>query len=216
MRQPLTISVLVTCHNRGELLPHALRSIAEQDVNGIAVTRVVLVDDGSDVAPDQIAREIIPGIDIRTHRERRGIAAARNTAWQGVTTDALAFLDSDDVWTVDSLSKRAAPLLADPSIDVVFGGVQGLEGSMSSVGRLPGTMLIRTGAQRLVGDFDESLEVGEMIDWTARAHDSGVRFTSIYDVVLLRRSHDSNTTRRPDVLVRDFLRIARAAHARRA
>jgi len=43
-----------------------------------------------------------------------------------------------------------------------------------------------------VGDLDETLAAGELVDWVARARRLGVRWALHDDVVLLRRVHGAN------------------------
>ena len=220
----LTVTAIVTCHNQARFLGDALSSIigqADCEIDGecsATVDQVVVVDDGSHDDPASIAREIDPRIIVLQHAEQRGIAAARNSGWRSVHTDAIAFLDSDDVWTPDSLAVRARALQAVPRAAVAFGTARVFTGNQvgpPELVRLPGTMLIRTSARDYVGDFDESLTVGETVDWVARASRLGLCFTSLDETVLLRRSHSANTTRDRTMMQRDLLRVVRAAHARR-
>ena len=53
-------------------------------------------------------------------------------------------------------------------------------------------MLIRRATFLEVGDFDETLEIGEVVDWLARATELSVRTSILPDVLLKRRLHDSN------------------------
>ncbi len=217
----LTVTAIVTCHNHAQFIGDALSSIISQSgcESAVSVDQIVVVDDGSDDAPAPAAREVVPDVTVLRHRRRRGIAAARNSGWRAARTDAIAFLDADDVWTPPSLAVRARTLQADPTADVAFGSAQVFTGEhvgYPEVARLPGTMLILTRARDLVGNFDESLTVGETLDWVARAVHIGVRFTSVEETVLLRRSHRTNTTRDRSAVRRDLLRVARAAHSRRS
>jgi hypothetical protein len=66
-----------------------------------------------------------------------------------------------------------------------------------------------------VGTFDETLRVGETLDWVARADLRGVTTVPLERVVLHRRLHDSNTgvTRRDQRI--DYVRALRASILRR-
>jgi GT2 family glycosyltransferase len=76
-------------------------------------------------------------------------------------------------------------------------------------------MLIRRPAFDRVGLFDETLRVGEFIEWWARAQDAGLRVVTVPEVVLRRRIHATNTgIVRADSRV-DYTRALRAALQRR-
>ena len=217
--QPLSVTAIVACHNHLEFLSDALSSIVGQATDGaVSVEQIIVVDDGSADDPASIVRPFDPPVTLVRHPHRRGIAAARNTGWGNVHTDAIAFLDADDVWTPGSLAIRARVLQNNSAVSIAFGRAQIFSdehrGPTESV-RLPGTMLMRTTARDTVGGFDESLTVGETIDWVARAVHLGLRFEAVEHTVLLRRSHPTNTTRDHTAVHSDLLRVARAASARR-
>jgi hypothetical protein len=80
-----------------------------------------------------------------------------------------------------------------------------------SVARFAGTFLVRRASFERVGPFDESLKVGEMIEWLSRAESAGLRIETIDAVVLQRRIHDANTVRRDGISSADYLRAIRGA-----
>jgi hypothetical protein len=61
-------------------------------------------------------------------------------------------------------------------------------------GYCAGAMLLRRSDFLSVGAFNETLKVGEFIDWFARARDSGLVSRLIDQVVLERRVHGANQT----------------------
>lgn len=207
------IAVIVPCHDHGHLLGEALDSITAQ---GVPNLEIVVVDDRStdDTAAVATARglRVVPS-------PAPGAAAARNAGIAATTAELVAFLDADDVWPPGSLRARLAAL---GDADASFGAVEefvepGLEGAAPaprSVGptRFPGTTLTTRQAWQAVGPLDESLKVGEFIDWVARFDAAGLRAEGIGDVVLLRRIHATNTTRAADP--GSYLEVARL-HRRR-
>ncbi len=54
-----------------------------------------------------------------------------------------------------------------------------------------GTMMVKRRVFGDVGPFTEDLEVGEFIDWFARAKDSGCRVEMLPEVVMERRIHET-------------------------
>lgn len=96
---PLELSVVITTHNRSDLLDEALESIARQEWDG--EWEVVILDNSSDGArPKALERWIgvIPvPVRVVVATERHNPSYARNTA--AATSDArsIAFVDDDDV-----------------------------------------------------------------------------------------------------------------------
>src|SRR5207244_357511 len=58
-------------------------------------------------------------------------------------------------------------------------------------GRLPGTMLVRSTSFFRVGYF--ALAIGEVLDWTLRAEELGLKHGTLSEVVLNRRLHTTNS-----------------------
>ena len=54
-----------------------------------------------------------------------------------------------------------------------------------------GTMMVKRRVFEDLGPFTEDLEVGEFIDWFARAKDSGCRVEMLPEVVMERRIHET-------------------------
>lgn len=114
------VTAIVLVHDRVTYLREALDSIRAQDYAG--EIRILLVDDGS--TPP--ARERFGGdlSDVQLVRQpSRGPAIARQLGAETARTDLIAYLDDDDLWPVDSLSRRVAFLLAYPEVPVVAGDV---------------------------------------------------------------------------------------------
>jgi glycosyltransferase involved in cell wall biosynthesis len=212
------VSVIVPCHDHGHLLGDALESIAVQGVEGV---EVIVVDDRSTDETASVAR----AHSVRVIRSTApGAGAARNAGVAAATGGILAFLDADDIWTPKSLESRLAAL---EDTDAAYGAVEefidpGYLGSRSvarTVGavRVAGTTLVTRRAWDAVGPLQESLRLGEFIDWIARFDSAGLRASGIPDVVLRRRIHASNTTRGPGLLAEsDYLAVARLDRHRRS
>lgn len=217
------VSVIVPCHNHGHLLADALDSIAAQ---GVANVEVVVVDDRS--VDDTAAVATSRGARLlRSHAP--GAGAARNAGINATTGEIVAFLDADDVWTPRSLPLRLAALemvgdgvggrfdaaygAVEEFVDPSFGGQH--TPREASRTRMAGSMVITRQAVMVVGPIDESLQLGEFIDWVARFDGAGLRANSIGEVVLRRRIHASNSTREASAIgSAEYLKVARM-HRRR-
>ena len=110
----MKVSVVMPCHNNGALMEHALDSVASQIH---PVHEVIVVDDASiDDSADRAARH--PAVTRVIRANHRNAAAARNEGLARATGDWVAFLDADNRWHTDHLT-RAAALLAGGS-DCLF------------------------------------------------------------------------------------------------
>jgi len=199
MRQQHAVSVIVPVFNGERYLAEALESIFGQTR---PPAEVIVVDDGS---TDRTA-EVAGRFPVRClHQENRGVAAARNAGVQAAAGDLLAFLDHDDLWIADKLERQLATLAAQPELDMVFGHVEqffcpSLSAEERARYRLPPPMPAYTCPARLVyreaflrvGPYVTTNQLGEGVDWHARAVDAGLRFEMLEEVVYRRRIHTSN------------------------
>lgn len=114
---PPLVSVIIPAFNSAAFIRRALDSVVAQDYPN---TEIIVVDDGS----TDDTRAVVEGVgDPRIRAERQdnaGPFAARNRAIELSKGAFLAFLDSDDEWLPQWLSKGTAPMLADESIGMVW------------------------------------------------------------------------------------------------
>ncbi|MCU0647912.1 MAG: glycosyltransferase family 2 protein [Gemmatimonadaceae bacterium] len=220
-----TLSVVIPCFNGERYLRAALESVMAQSM---PATEIVVVDDGSSDGSAPLAERFGHGVRV-IRQANAGVSAARNTGVAESRGELLAFLDADDRWPVDSLAVRHDRLESDPTLGYVAGWTQQfVSPELTDVararltcppapvsGRLAGTLLLRRTAFDQVGGFDVSIRLGETIDWVARADHGGLRWAECDTVVLERRLHDANGTAARGALEGDYLRVLRAAIARR-
>lgn len=213
-----SISVVVPAYNREQYLAAAIASIKGQTT---PAAEIIVVDDGSTDGTARIAHGLA---DVVIEHENAGVGAARNTGIAAAKGEFLAFLDSDDLWTATKLERQLAALNEDPSLDMVFGEAIQFRGEPPAAdgnagvrepGVIAGALLIRRATFLRVGPFDPSLRVGEFIDWHARAKDLGLRERILPEIVLLRRLHEGNLGLQAAGARVDYVRVARAALARR-
>lgn len=114
-----TVTFVIPCFNHGEFVAEAARSCLEQQD---AITRVVIVDDGSDDGTTPAACDAVgaahPDRVLIVHQPNRGLSAARNrgaadarkkgVAWAG---EFLSFLDADDWVEPDFVAKLHAAMV---------------------------------------------------------------------------------------------------------
>ncbi len=212
----MNVAVIIPFWNPGRMLREALDSVAAQTVQP---SQVVVVDDGS---TDDSAEAVsaYPAVTL-VRQSRSGTAAARNTGIARTDADLVAFLDADDLWPPGSLSARIAAL-REAGADGSFGVVEEFRDPADlarpvrprSAARVPGSILVTREALARVGGFDVSLPGGEGVDWVARFDAIGLRWTTVADVVLRRRIHESNKSREPQYAKRQgLLEVARRSIA---
>jgi glycosyltransferase involved in cell wall biosynthesis len=202
---------VIPAYNAEAFLGQALESVRAQSA---PASQVIVIDDGSEDGTAALAKTF-PEVHL-IPQPNAGIGAARNTGVRAATGELLAFLDADDLWPPDSLSLRLEALAV---AEGVFGCVEqfgaGHDGEPPELAFVAGSMLIRRAAFDRAGFFDESVAVGEFIDWYARAQEAGVTFATLERVVLRRRIHTTNTgiVKRDQAV--DYTRVLRRALARR-
>ncbi|MFF0203671.1 mycofactocin biosynthesis glycosyltransferase MftF [Streptomyces sp. NPDC005017] len=181
--RPEDVTAVVPVRDRPDGLRELRSSLGELD-------HVLVVDDGSAVpVADAVAR----------HPSPRGPAAARNTGARSVTTQVVAFLDSDVVPRPGWL-RSLLPHFEDPEVAAVAPRVRSRPGPTAReryeaarspldlgpepaevrpggrVGHLPtAALLVRTSVLRALDGFDESLRYGEDVDLVWRLLEAGHR-----------------------------------------
>ncbi|WP_440989455.1 glycosyltransferase family 2 protein [Haloarchaeobius baliensis] len=114
MREPL-ISVVLTTHNRAELVGDAIESVLSQTYRNI---ELFVVDDAS---TDETASVVESYDDDRLtyvrHETNRHLSAARNTGIELADGEYVAFLDDDDRWTERKLERQVERFERAPETD---------------------------------------------------------------------------------------------------
>lgn len=213
------LSVIIPAWNPGAYLAEAIASVNAQ-LGPLAASEIVVVDDGStDGAPEAAAS--LPRVTL-VRQAQAGIAAARNRGLAHATGELIAFLDADDLWTPSRLAVQA-PLLAAHPDAIVLGLVEEFTSPELTdaqaaelapkpgrlEGWLAGAMLVRRATFDRVGPFDPTLPTGETVAWFARAKALGVPVHVAPELVLRRRLHAHNFTRRQAASRSDYVMLAR-------
>jgi glycosyltransferase involved in cell wall biosynthesis len=117
------ISVVIPVYNREHLIARAIESVVAQS---LAAGEIIVVDDAS---TDRTA-EVVVGIGERVStvtlvclKENVGAAKARNIGIENAKGDLIAFLDSDDVWYPEKLSKQIIAFEENNDVVAVFCGL---------------------------------------------------------------------------------------------
>ncbi|HJV26274.1 MAG TPA: glycosyltransferase [Aromatoleum sp.] len=118
-----TVSIIMPCYNAVAHLPDSVRSVLAQT---FADWELIAVDDGSS---DATLAWLQAQTDARMrviHQHNQGVSAARNAGLAQATGTYVAFLDADDTWHPDFLSRMHEALDARPEAVLAYCGWQNL------------------------------------------------------------------------------------------
>jgi glycosyltransferase involved in cell wall biosynthesis len=118
-----SITAVIPVRNRERLIARAIESVAAQN---LAVDEIIVVDDASSDRTVEVVggfAKSLKNLTLVSLKENVGAARARNIAVKIARGDLIAFLDSDDVWYADKLSKQVKEFDANEDIVSVFCGV---------------------------------------------------------------------------------------------
>jgi glycosyltransferase involved in cell wall biosynthesis len=220
------VSCIVPVYNGERFLAEALDSVLGQ---GVADLEIVAVDDGSIDGTAEILSSY--GDRLRVVRQpRAGVAAARNRGLAEATGELIAFQDCDDLWAPGKLERQLACFRDREDLDLCLGWVQnfwmeevaheeaGYQGSRFAEA-VPGyslpVALVRRSVFDRIGAFDPTLRVSEDNDWFLRARDGGLVEHVVPEVLLRRRLHMGNLTRKDLASREALLRNMKASLDRR-
>lgn len=217
----MPISVIMPCYNAALYIEEAIASVLAQ---GDWVGELIVIDDAS---TDDSAKRVLhlahPKIQLLRRTTNGGIALARNQGIAASSNEYLAFLDADDWWPMQRLATMRAAL---SDGQWCFGQIEHFYSPELQpmptkplppiqTGYFASAMLARRSFFERVGVFNPQLRVGEFIDWFDRARAIAPNPVLLKEVVLRRRIHRSNSSLTSQQHVRDYLKVAALAIARK-
>lgn len=108
-------------HNSAPYIANTLDSIVRQSLD--CIREIVVVDDAStDNSRELVSRYGDQRIRLVSLHTNQGVSVARNVGVQSAQFDWVAFIDADDVWLDDKLSRQFALLSAHPDAVGCVGG----------------------------------------------------------------------------------------------
>jgi glycosyltransferase involved in cell wall biosynthesis len=218
------VSVIIPTYNGSRYIRETLDSVVAQEHRPM---EIIVVDDGSsDDTPGVVEAYAAAhsngnaAASVRLIRQtRKGHPGARNTGLRAAQGEFFAFVDHDDLWSLDKLALQLACFESRPELDLVFGHIQNFftlemapeERARVRVplqplpGLLQGAMLARRDSFERVGYFYEERSMGDFVDWYGRATLTGLKSEMLEQTVLRRRIHAANFGRRYGQQRREYL-----------
>lgn len=122
--QEKLVSIIIPTYNRKHVIEKAIDSCLNQTYKNIEI--IVCDDHSTDGTQEYIANRIKEDERIKycvTPDGKKGANAARNTAIKLAKGEYLAFLDSDDYLTEESIACRVEKFETNPNVGMVYGNV---------------------------------------------------------------------------------------------
>lgn len=198
-----SFSAIIPVYNGEKYLQAAIQSVLDL---GNEVMELIVVDDGSADA----TAEVIAGFADRVRyvsQPHRGPAAARNLGLQHALGDVIGFLDADDLWTPNIITRALVFLITHPELEIVQGRIQEIKSSAADATGMTyeysskpypyigiGSAVYCKNVFQKVGAFDETMRFCEDYDWFLRAFDARIPKVRIDDVTMLCRIHSGSMT----------------------
>jgi glycosyltransferase involved in cell wall biosynthesis len=117
------VSVIIPTYNRAHSIGKSIKSILTQSYQNF---EIIVVDDRSTDNTEEIVKSFNdPRIKYIKHQHNSGAAVARNTGMENSSGRYIAFLDSDDEWLPQKLTKQVELLQqSKPEVGVVYTGME--------------------------------------------------------------------------------------------
>jgi glycosyltransferase involved in cell wall biosynthesis len=223
-----TISIIVPVYNAQNTILETIASVRAQTFTDF---ESIVVDDGSSDRTLELLQNIQDSrIKLVTY-ENGGVSVARNRGISLATSEYLAFIDADDLWTPDKLELQLAALQQHPSAGVAYSWTCFMErhgkffhadNPVYFEGNIHAELLktnfllsgsnplIRRDALASVGEFDPTLTHAE--EW-----DLYLRLAAKYDFVvvpktqILYRQTAGSASAKIEVMEKDALKVIERA-----
>jgi len=111
-----TVSIIIPSYNCEKYIAQTLQGVIEQTFTD---WELIVVDDESTDRTVALCTDVDPRITVIVQKNA-GVCAARNRGFQNSTGQFLSFLDHDDYWLPEKLSRQLAWMSRQPEFGVVY------------------------------------------------------------------------------------------------
>jgi glycosyltransferase involved in cell wall biosynthesis len=218
--QPL-VSVIIPVYNGENYLAEAIESALAQTYQPL---EILVINDGSTDNTEEIAKSFLPSIRYY-FQAKSGQGEALNKGIKLAKGDFFAFLDHDDLWLQDKLTKQIEAFNYNQELELVFGLVQQfyspeLDDNFKAKikcntelmsGHIPSAMIIKRDSFFRVGFFETHLQLVSFPSWYSRALELGLNTFTLPELVTKRRLHQHNTGIRNRDHKKEYISILKAS-----
>jgi glycosyltransferase involved in cell wall biosynthesis len=210
------IDIIMPVYNGAAFISEAITSIQAQT---FGKTRTIVVDDGSTDDSARIVAEFAAKDEriLLIKQPHLGIQFALNAGLNEAKADYVAFLDADDLWHPEKLEKQLNSI-SEGNFEFCICLVQEFQDAntinqatkqRARTAPMKGYTKLALLARREVfskyGMFDNSIGIGDFVEWFSRVLRTGEPVKIIDEVLAYRRIHNTNTMLKADKS--SFLRI---------
>jgi len=215
-----SVSCIIPAFNAAPFVGEAIESALEQTR---PPQEILVVDDGSTDRTADVVRSFGTSLAY-LHQRHLGVAAAMNAGVRAASGTHIAFLNADDLWRPEKLARQTTRLVERAKVDLCFTQYrnfwvpelaeeeslhQGRSLSQPISGWSASTLLTRRETFGRFGLFEESAAQKHVeLVWALRAVQQGAIVDVIPEVLMDRRLHPGNLSRRW-TMDDDFFRLVR-------
>lgn len=229
------VSVIIPAYNSAAFIAEAIAGVRGQTFTG---HEIIVVDDGSTDDTREVIRRFP---EVRSVRQsNQGVAAARNAGIALAKGEFICFLDADDLWRPEKLTRQLDFMAAHPDVGLLFTdaeehGSDGVEKASILATMTCGatqvpiddafrkllienfiptsTVMVRRSCLMASGLFDVSLPNVEDRDMWLRLA-AVVPVACLPEVTACKRSHGGNISMRTELTLRSRIRVWQKARQR--
>jgi len=217
------VSVIMPAFNGEKYITQAIQSALDELGQH---DELLLVDNASTDATARIVKNIEDPRIRYLYESKKGPAAARNHAFRHMRGEFVAFLDCDDLWPKGRQQNLLNILQQHPGVNAVYGRIKILldgvldsrfrrmDDALSDAVHLSPFLFRRSLLERC-GGMDETLLMGEDVDYLARLREGGMVAVPWDGDAFIYRRHDANATTIPANVNRGHLDMLSRRIARR-
>lgn len=223
------VSVIIPAFNAGKFLAETVQSVLAQTYTDF---EIVISDDGSTDNTAAIAQSFSDQRIQYRYQKNSGVSSARNHGAEIAKGKYLAFLDADDLFHPDNLSKKVAAFQNDPNLALVFADCDVIDGTGKTTGEKligkddkllenlllwngtvipgPSSILITRESFEKSGGFDPEFSTAADQNFFFRiAHKN--KCARIPEILTSYRKHDTNMHADIERMERDHIRVYKKA-----
>jgi glycosyltransferase involved in cell wall biosynthesis len=201
------ISCIITSFNSEKYIAEAINSILNQTYKNI---EIIIADGGSTDNTKEVVQKFNPKIKF-TAQKTLSPADTRNLGFNSSSGKYIAFLDADDLWHPEKLTKQMNCFAEGPEIDlcITYAEMFWSEDLKNEkvffkdhprTKAIPGyattTLLAKKKVFEIAGSFNKDLWFTDAAEWFIRTKEIGLKMHVIEEPLTFHRMHKSNLTKR--------------------